>query len=666
MPQSNITAPPPAQQPAYQQTQPAYQSQPTLSANGQPSGHTSYVAPSQGYRPISGDQSPQPAIPVIPKITRTPDGGIQSQTTLAEKLTNVGQLQSNVAFLNNVRDIIQKKQQIQQPLTEQKAYWRTLQRDTSPFGGTRDEAFQKEGMFTDERFRELSPGEQSSVRASRYAAAGAHLQGINEEETWRKTREEDIIRNISELLNEKRLAEKEAREAKTQAIKDAAELRSRQLDDQIRMLNIQMTQKEMNQSPYEKASISEKLAMAQSGVRLDDSGNLIRDPNALTDLFDKLSISEKLAMAKLGVKLDANGNLTKDPNSLKDLFDEGLSISEQIALKKAGLMLNSSGNVVDDPNAPSPYDDLSIAERLKLIEQGLVVGDDGNLVRDTSGATAKQIADAMKMTESNGNYNAKGASGEYGAYQFMPRTWEAWSEEYSKANGGYGQTYAMTPENQDKIAQFKVQQYLDKGYTPEQIAAAWNGGEGVVAGDRWKTMVSTGFGGTMKPNSAGVEFSIPNHVKKVMNNLNKVLASEQPTTVEHVTWTEAAVRSLAPKVGIDSTTLWNNYTDAQLDQLVMEANSNQENDVVGQVVDKLKPEVLYRIGITKEIAKEILGAQQIGYTDAEIKETLALLGIKPESVDSLNAEIKNLGSSNNVLDRANSLMNVNPSDNIGG
>lgn len=42
----------------------------------------------------------------------------------------------------------------------------------------------------------------------------------------------------------------------------------------------------------------------------------------------------------------------------------------------------------------------------------------------------------------------------------------------------------------------------------------------------------------------------------------------QPNTVEHVTWTEAAARALAAKIpGKSSTELWNNYTDAELDEL---------------------------------------------------------------------------------------------------
>ena len=43
-----------------------------------------------------------------------------------------------------------------------------------------------------------------------------------------------------------------------------------------------------------------------------------------------------------------------------------------------------------------------------------------------------QIANAIKQIESNNNpYEAKGASGEYGAYQFMPELGNEWSSQYA-------------------------------------------------------------------------------------------------------------------------------------------------------------------------------------------------------------------------------------------
>ena len=53
-------------------------------------------------------------------------------------------------------------------------------------------------METDKAFRELSPQDQSSIRQARYTSAGAHLQGIGEEEKYRGTRLEDVMKGMTD------------------------------------------------------------------------------------------------------------------------------------------------------------------------------------------------------------------------------------------------------------------------------------------------------------------------------------------------------------------------------------------------------------------------------------------------------------------------------------
>lgn len=142
----------------------------------------------------AGEISGQPKdISAMPSISRTADGGIMT----AKSASSMGKFQDQTKFLGAVKDIIQRKQKIQQPLTEEKAYWRTLQRDVTPFGGERAPDAQIPGSFEDERLRELSPADQASVRSSRYGAAQSHLQGIREEEEYRGTRMEDIMGEIT-------------------------------------------------------------------------------------------------------------------------------------------------------------------------------------------------------------------------------------------------------------------------------------------------------------------------------------------------------------------------------------------------------------------------------------------------------------------------------------
>jgi len=94
----------------------------------------------------------------------------------------------------------------------------------------------------------------------------------------------------------------------------------------------------------------------------------------------------------------------------------------------------------------------------------------------TSGnGSAQAIANAIKQVESGGNYNARGGSGEGGAYQFMPATWKGWAQQYlGNANA------PQTPENQDFVALAKINDLIKQGYGPREIALIWNGGQPIV------------------------------------------------------------------------------------------------------------------------------------------------------------------------------------------
>jgi hypothetical protein len=119
--------------------------------------------------------------------------------------------------------------------------------------------------------------------------------------------------------------------------------------------------------------------------------------------------------------------------------------------------------------------------------------------------TVKQVATAIKHVESRGNYKAKSKDAGYGAYQIMPATWKAWAKEYTNSD----KPLPMTPENQDMIAEWKIQQWIDEGLTVEEIAAKWNSG----SHKNWKKKIGV--------NKWGVKYNVPAYVKKV----NKALKS---------------------------------------------------------------------------------------------------------------------------------------------
>jgi hypothetical protein len=110
--------------------------------------------------------------------------------------------------------------------------------------------------------------------------------------------------------------------------------------------------------------------------------------------------------------------------------------------------------------------------------------------------------DAIKSIESGGDYNAQGASGEFGAYQFMPDTWASWSKEV------FGEPVQPTPENQDRVARAKIQEWVKQGYDPRQVASLWNSGK-------------PDWSGNKGVNDQGVEYDTPAYVQKFEQEFQK-------------------------------------------------------------------------------------------------------------------------------------------------
>lgn len=75
--------------------------------------------------------------------------------------------------------------------------------------------------------------------------------------------------------------------------------------------------------------------------------------------------------------------------------------------------------------------------------------------------SAVNLAKAIRQHESGGNFSARGQSGEYGAYQFMPDTWKSWSKQYLGQDIPIEQA---TPEQQNEVAYKKIKELKDQGY----------------------------------------------------------------------------------------------------------------------------------------------------------------------------------------------------------
>lgn len=83
---------------------------------------------------------------------------------------------------------------------------------------------------------------------------------------------------------------------------------------------------------------------------------------------------------------------------------------------------------------------------------------------------AQKLAQAIKHVESGGNYQVKGASGEIGAFQFLPSTYKYLSIKH------LGTTTPMTPENQERVAVASIYALLEAGHDEHGVAKYWNTG----------------------------------------------------------------------------------------------------------------------------------------------------------------------------------------------
>jgi len=132
------------------------------------------------------------------------------------------------------------------------------------------------------------------------------------------------------------------------------------------------------------------------------------------------------------------------------------------------------------------------------------------LIGKTMDRDAVNLAKAIRQTESGGNFNAKGGSGESGGYQWMPDTWKAHAQQVlGNANA------EMTPSNQNAVAYGVIKKWKDSGLNPAQIAAKWNSGSEV------------GWENKRGVNSAGVAYDVPKYVASVTGAYQQVKAGSQ-------------------------------------------------------------------------------------------------------------------------------------------
>lgn len=122
------------------------------------------------------------------------------------------------------------------------------------------------------------------------------------------------------------------------------------------------------------------------------------------------------------------------------------------------------------------------------------------------------LAKAIRHVESGDNFDAKGGSGESGAYQFMPATWKQWAGQYINDPNA-----PLTRENQNKVAYYKLKDLKDQGYNPGQIASIWNSG-------------SPDFQGKVGTNKYGVAYNTPKYVNNVYGAYQTIKSGKDVST----------------------------------------------------------------------------------------------------------------------------------------
>lgn len=188
---------------------------------------------------------------------------------------------------------------------------------------------------------------------------------------------------------------------------------------------------------------------------------------------------------------------------LLDQYGSLLNANQRAAFEKA-IYAKEEGAFESDlaKRLAGQYGDDEAAVRAALAKEYAYSGGEG-------GDEFSKLMASFGIQESGGNYSAEnGRTHAFGKYQIMPKNWPSWSQEAGLPAGS-----EMTPENQEKVARFKLRQYYDK-YGAEGAAVAWYSGE--TNAQRWVSGKTTDvWGNTWDTPQHGNEPSIKEYAKSV-------------------------------------------------------------------------------------------------------------------------------------------------------
>lgn len=129
--------------------------------------------------------------------------------------------------------------------------------------------------------------------------------------------------------------------------------------------------------------------------------------------------------------------------------------------------------------------------------------------------TIVNLAKAIRQTETRGQadpYTAKGASGEFGAYQYTEPTWQADVKAFTGKDIPLAQADKIL---QNEVAYKKLESLKKQGYNVGQIASIWNSGS-----PEWEGKVGV--------NKKGVKYNVPQYVDSVANAYQAFKSGQEP------------------------------------------------------------------------------------------------------------------------------------------
>ena len=260
------------------------------------------------------------------------------------------------------------------------------------------------------------------------------------------------------------------------------------------------------------------------------------------------------------------------------------------------------------------------------------------------------MAKAIAQNESNTNYNDKGKSGEFGAYQWMPATWKADSQKYLGQNVPFGQA---TPQQQNQVAYRKIAAWKAAGYGPAQIASMWNSGDS----DAYKGTFANGKPSRSsapdgQPNAEGVNYDVPAYAKAVTDTYQKFISqqaqsplvppSSQPLTVTMPSGTNTPnpntpAQSTGQKIGSGVIQGLGQAGQAGLGALKSIANTANTVSGWGQgLMSKLIPGGVATASLPKNVTTATNPDQQAGYLGGQIGQFFAPGGAESAITDSVS------------------------------